>query len=476
MTSAGHDAIVVGSGPNGLAAAICLARARRRVLLLEAAETVGGGCRSAALTLPGLVHDVCSAIHPMAKASPFLRHLPLDEHGLEWVESPAPLAHPLEGGDCGLVRRSVDDTAEGLGEDGSAYRRLIGRPAGRWEGLERDLLGPFPWLPRHPLRLARFGLSALRSARALAESAFRGERARALFAGLAGHSVLPLETAASAAIGLVLGIQAHTVGWPFPRGGAQRLVDAMASYFRELGGEIRLGAPVESLAELPAAKVVLLAVAPGRLARLAGDGLPASYRRRLGRFRHGPGVFKLDLAVEGGIPWRSELCRQAATVHLGGTFDEIAAAESDAWQGRHSERPFVLLAQPGLFDASRTADGVHPIWAYCHVPAGSELDCTQAIEGQIERFAPGFRERIRARAPRTARQLEAYNPNLVGGDITGGVNDLRQLWTRPVARFVPYRTPAAGIYLCSSSTPPGGGVHGMCGYHAARAVLRRELR
>jgi phytoene dehydrogenase-like protein len=471
-----YDAIVVGSGPNGLAAAVTLARARRSVLLIEAEQTVGGGCRSLELTLPGFLHDICSAIHPLGAASPCYRELPLAAHGLEWVFPPAEVAHPLDGGEVVLLRRSIDETAESLGVDAHAYRRLMAPIVDSWEGLQRDLLGPFSLLPGRPLALARFGFKAIRSAQSLATSAFRDAPARALFAGLAAHSVLPLERLSSAAIGLVLGCVGHVVGWPFPRGGAQQIADALARYFSSLGGEIRTGWRIESLDELPPSTVVLLDLVPRQLLQIAGKRLPPGYRRRLQRFRHGPGVFKLDYALDGPIPWAARESLQAATVHLGGTLEEICDAERRVWSGEHPAKPFVLLAQQSLFDDSRAPPQRHTAWAYCHVPNGSSVDMTGAIETQIERFAPGFRERVLERSKRTAVEMERYNPNYVGGDISGGVTDLAQLWTRPVARWVPYSTPARGIYLCSSSTPPGGGVHGMCGYHAARAALRRELR
>ncbi len=472
-----YDAVVVGSGPNGLAAAVALARAGRSVLVIEGAAEIGGGCRTAELTLPGFLHDTCSAIHPMAAGSPFLRELPLGGHGLEWIFPPAACAHPLDGGGAAMLEHSIGETAERLGgADAAAYRRLMEPAVRDWPRIERDLLGPLPLWPSSPLALARFGLRALRSARGLAEGRFSGEPARALIAGLAAHSVLPLETAATSAIGLVLGLLGHRSGWPFPRGGARRIAEALASYLGELGGRIETGRRVESLDQLPGSTAVLLDVTPRQLLALAGSRLPAGYRRRLERFRYGPGVFKLDLALDGPVPWRAGECARAATVHVGGSLSEIADAESAVWKGEHPERPFVLLAQHSLFDSGRAPAGKHTVWAYCHVPNGSTVDMGPAIESQIERFAPGFRERVLGRSARTTAELEALNPNLVGGDLAGGVTDLGQLWTRPVARWVPYSTPIRGLYLCSSSTPPGGGVHGMCGYHAASAVLRRELR
>jgi phytoene dehydrogenase-like protein len=468
---AAYDAVVVGAGPNGLAAAIALAQAGKSVLVVEAKETIGGGCRSAELTLPGFLHDTCSAIHPLGLGSPFFRKLPLGEHGLEWIQPPAPVAHPLDDGTAVMMERSLEETARGLGADGAAYRRLMGPIVTGWDALLPDLLAPLH-LPRHPVALTRFGLAALRSARGLAEARFRGERARALFAGLAGHSILPLERAATAAIGLVLGAAAHAVGWPLPRGGSRRIADALAAHLLSLGGEVRTGHVVESLDALPPARAILCDITPRQLLTLAGDRLRGRYRRRLEGYRYGPAAFKLDFALSGPIPWKSADCARAGTVHLGGTLAEIAASEAEVGRGRHPERPYVLLAQQSLFDPSRAPAGKHTAWAYCHVPNGSAMDMTERIEAQIERFAPGFRDLVLARSVLPPARLQELNPNYIGGDINGGAQDLRQMFTRPAPRIVPYSTPARGLYICSSSTPPGGGVHGMCGYHAARAALR----
>jgi phytoene dehydrogenase-like protein len=465
-----YDAVVVGSGPNGLAAAIALARAGCSVLVVEAAETVGGGSRSAPLTMPGFIHDVCSAIHPMAVASPFFLTLPLGEHGLEWIHPPVPLAHPLDDGSAAVLERSVDTTALALGVDANAYRRLMGPLVAKATPLFRDLLGPIG-LPRHPLLALRFAWRALRSARSLGRR-FRTEPARALIAGLAGHAVLPLEKMPGAAITLMLGVAGHAAGWPMPRGGAQRLADALASYLCSLGGEIITGRRVHSLDELPTSRGVLLDVSPKQVLALAGQRLPARYCRRLHRYRMGMGVFKLDWALSGPIPWRAAACRHAGTIHLGGTFDEIAAAERLTWNGEHPAKPFVLLAQPSLFDPSRAPENRHTAWAYCHVPNGSVVDMTERIESQVERFAPGFRDLILARHRMNTADMERYNANYVGGDIIGGMADLWQVFARPVASLNPYATPARGLFLCSASTPPGGGVHGMCGWHAAQAALR----
>jgi phytoene dehydrogenase-like protein len=465
------EAVVVGSGPNGLSAAILLARAGRRVTVVEGSETIGGGCRSEELTLPGFVHDTCSTVHALALASPFLSRLPLAEHGLELVHPDAPLAHPLEDGSAVLLERSVDRTADGLDRDAEAYRRLFEPLVRTAPELMREILGPLR-PPRHPIAMARFAPAALRSAVGLARSRFEGERARALLAGCSAHSMLSLSSAASAAFGVVLMVSAHHVGWPVARGGSQRLADALASHLRSLGGEIETGRWLESLDDLAGFGTTLVDVTPRQLMRLAGARLPAGYARRLGRYRYGPGVFKLDWALDAPIPWAAPEASRAGTVHVGGTLEQIAVSEQAAVRGEHSERPFVLLVQPSLFDASRTPAGKHTAWAYCHVPSGSTRDMTEAIEGQVERFAPGFRDLIAARSTLNAADIEQRNPNYVGGDINGGVQDLRQLFTRPVARPVPYSTPVDGLYICSSSTPPGGGVHGMCGYFAARSALR----
>jgi len=464
--------VVVGSGPNGLAAAVVLAEAGRPVVVLEGEETLGGGCRSAELTLPGFVHDTCSTVQSLALASPFLSGLPLADHGLELVHPDAPLAHPLDDGSAVVLERSVEQTARGLGADGAAYQRLLAPLVAHAEGLLGDILAP-PRPPRHPLLLARFGLSAVRSANGLARSRFEGERARALLAGCCAHSILSLRAPVSAAFGIVLAMSAHRVGWPVARGGSQRLADALASHLRSLGGEIETSRPVGSLDELPPAAATLLDVTPRQLLRLAGERLPSTYRRRLSRYRYGPGVFKLDWALDGPIPWTAPEVARAGTVHVGGTLEQVAASEQAAFGGEHHERPFVLLVQPTLFDPTRAPEGRHTAWAYCHVPHGSTRDMTRAIEAQVERFAPGFADRVLARSAMDSAEVERRNPNCVGGDINGGVQDLRQLLTRPLARAVPYSTPLPGVYLCSSSTPPGGGVHGMCGFHAARAALRR---
>jgi phytoene dehydrogenase-like protein len=465
------DAIIVGAGPNGLAAAVALARAGWQVRVYEAQATIGGGARSAELTLPGFVHDICSAIHPLGMGSPFFSSLPLADYGLEWIQPDLPLAHPLPDGQAVALHRSLEETALALGRDGANYRRLLRPLVNQWGALAEDILGPLR-VPHHPLLLARFGLSALLPARLLARLVFQTPEARALFAGNAAHALLPLEKPLTSSFGLVLAALGHAVGWPLPRGGSQSIVAALAAYLRSLGGEIITDTPISHIDELPPAQAVLFDLTPRQLLRIAGHRLPAGYQRALARYRYGMGVFKIDYALSEPIPWTAATCRRAGTVHVGGTLGEIAASESAAGHGRISEQPFVLVAQQSLFDETRAPAGQHTGWAYCHVPHGSTEDMTARIEAQIERFAPGFRDTIRARHTLHTGDLETYNANYIGGDINGGVQDLLQLFTRPVPRWVPYSTPDPHIFLCSSSTPPGGGVHGMCGYHAAQAVLR----
>ncbi len=469
-----RDAIVVGSGPNGMAAATRLAQNGHSVTVVEAQDTVGGAARSLELTLPGFVNDFGAAILPLGAASPFLRGLPLEAHGVEWVHPGVPLAHPLDDGSAAVLYRSVDDTADGLGSDGREYRKIMGPFARNWESLTDDLLAPLR-PPRHPLLMARFGLYGLRPATSLAGH-FRGARARALIAGLAAHSFLPLTRRPSAAFALMLGMLGHGVGWPFPRGGTQCFTDALVSYFRSLGGEIVIGSPVRSLGDLPEARATLYDVTPRQMLSIAGPELSGMYRRQLERYRYGPGVFKLDYALSGPIPWTADECRLAGTVHLGGTFEEVAAGEAAVWRGEAPEKPFILLAQQSLFDATRAPEGKQTAWAYCHVPNGCTEDMTDRIEAQIERFAPGFRDLILDRHVLSPAGLECRDANLIGGDINGGVQDLWQQYTRPAIKPIPYTTPIKNLYLCSSSTPPGGGVHGMCGYFAAEAALKRSFR
>lgn len=469
---ANPDAIVIGSGPNGLAAAIALARAGRRVVVYEAASTIGGGVRSAELTLPGFTHDICSAVHPLAVASPFFRTLPLAEHGLEWIEPAAMVAHPFDDGTAAVVERSVDRTANALGADADGYRRWLGGVVDDWRRLEPTVLGPLRF-PRHPVAAVRFGVDALRAAATVARRRFAGRDARALFGGIAAHGMLPLDRAPTAGFGLVLGALAHVAGWVLPRGGAQKLSDALGGHLRSLGGEIVTNAPVRTIDDLPPSRAILCDLSPKPLLHIAGHRLPPAYRRRLERYRYGMGAFKVDWALDAPIPWRAAACARAATVHVGGTLDEIAASERDAWMGRASARPFVVLVQPTLFDPSRAPGGKHTAWAYCHVPHASAVDVLGRLEAQIERFAPGFRDRILARSVLPPAEIERRNANLVGGDIGAGVTDLGQLFARPTWRW--YSTPVRGLYLCSASTPPGVGVHGMCGYFAARRALQETL-
>ncbi len=468
------DAVIVGAGPNGIAAAIELARAGWSVRVYEAADTIGGGTRSAELTLPGFVHDVCASVHPLGLASPFLRSLDLARHGLAWVQPDAPVAHALAPGRSVVLERDLGAVDDALGNDADAWRRLFGPYVREWERLVPAILAPVVRPPRHPLLLARFGVPALLPATSLARMAFREPAARALFAGLGAHSMLRLGQPLSASFGLVLGMLAHAVGWPVAKGGSGAIAAALEAEARGLGVEFVAGHRVDTLSAVPPARAYLLDVTPRQVLAMAGDLLPHGYRRQLERFRYGPGVFKVDWALDGPIPWRDPSTLRAATVHLGGSYREIAASEDAVGRGRHATRPYVLLVQPTIADPSRAPEGKHVAWAYCHVPNGSTRDMTAAIEAQVERFAPGFGDLVLARATKNTTAMEAWDANYVGGDINGGIGDWRQLLFRPVVRWNPYTTPNPSVFLCSSSTPPGGGVHGMGGFHAARTVIARR--
>jgi phytoene dehydrogenase-like protein len=468
------DVVVVGSGPNGLSAAVHLAQAGASVVVLEARDEIGGGTRTAELTLPGFIHDVCSGVHPMGILSPWWRTLPLEDHGLRWLRPRASVAHPLDDQPAVLLRRPLEDTAAELDGDARAYRRLIEPFLADPHGLLADALAPLG-IPRHPLLMLRFGLRGIRSAVGLARR-FRGARARALLAGCAAHSILPLDRALTGALGLMFLLLGHVEDWPVAEGGSRAITAALASLLRSLGGRIETGIRVRSLADLPAARLYLFDTSPAQLADIAEPVLPARYVRRLRRYRYGPGAFKLDWALAGSIPWKDPRCLQASTVHLGGTLEEIAAGEAAVWRGEHPERPYVLLCQQSEIDRGRAPDGKQTGYAYCHVPGGSTVDMTDAVERQIERFAPGFRDLVLARHVTAPADLERDNPSCVGGAITGGVADIFQLFTRPVARLNPYTTPNPRVLICSASSPPGGGVHGMCGYHAARTAARRLER
>ncbi len=469
-----YDAVVVGSGPNGLAAGIVLARAGLRVLIREGADIPGGGARTESLTLPGFAHDVCSAVHPLALGSPFFRRLPLAKHGLEWIHQPAAVAHPLDDGSAVLLERSTAAMRHQLGPDAPAWRSLMDPFVGRWEQLFADILGPLRW-PRHPLLLARFGVAALPAATWLTRTLFRQERARALFGGMSAHATLPLRRTPSAAFGLVLGVAGHAVGWPIPRGGSASISRALIGYFRSLGGELETGAPVVSLDDLPPSRAVVLDLTARQILGLGATDLSPLYRAQLARFKYGLGTFKVDWALDAPIPWRAPEASHAATVHVGGTFEEIDRARQQESAGQPAERPFVIVVQPSLFDPSRAPSEKHVGWAYCHVPNASSFDMTDRIEAQIERFAPGFCDRILARHVMRPVDLEHHNPNLVGGDLNGGEATLMQLFFRPALRPIPYATSNPRLFVCSASTPPGGGVHGMAGYWAARLVLRRRF-
>jgi phytoene dehydrogenase-like protein len=464
------DAIIVGSGPNGLAAAIHLQQNGLSVLILEAKSEIGGGLRSAELTLPGFTHDICSAIHPLAVGSPFFQQLPLADHGLEYIYPEIAAAHPFDNGTAAVLKQSITETAELLGSDEQAYLKLIQPIVTDWPNIAADVLGPLHY-PKNPLAMAKFGLSALTSATHLAKR-FKTEKAKGLLAGMAAHSMQPLSNLTTSAAALVLMTNGHLKGWPIPKGGSNRIANALASYFTSIGGKIETNTYVKSLEQLPSSHAVLFDVSPKQLLQIAGHQFSSLYRWQLERYRYGMGVFKVDWALDGLIPFKAEECKKAGTIHIGNTMAEITRSEQQTWDGQHPEKPFVLLAQQSVFDPSRAPEGKHTGWAYCHVPNGSKVDMTTAIENQIERFAPGFKDLILAKHTMSSAQMEVYNPNYIGGDINGGVIDIGQLFTRPALRWSPYKTSAKGIYICSASTPPGGGVHGMCGYNAAKKVLQ----
>jgi phytoene dehydrogenase-like protein len=464
------DAIVVGSGPNGLAAAILMQQNGLSVLLIEGKDTIGGGMRSAELTLPGFTHDICSAVHPLAVSSPFFSTLPLEQFGLEFLYPPIAAAHPFDNGAAAIIKISVEETAGLLAADEKVYLKLMQPLVNDWPKIAGDILAPLHF-PKYPLAMARFGLNALTSASRLSKR-FKTEEAKGLLGGMAVHSIQPLTNIASSAEALVLMAAAHSKGWPIPKGGSNRIANALAGYFISMGGKIETNLYVASLEQLPSAHAVLFDVTPMQLLQIAGHKFSSLYKWQLEKYRYGMGVFKIDWALDGPIPFAAAGCREAGTVHIGNTFEEIARSEQQTWVGKIPARPFVLLVQPSLFDRTRAPEGKHTAWAYCHVPNASTADMTTAIENQVERFAPGFRDRILARHTFNAMQMQEYNPNYIGGDINGGVIDIGQLFTRPALRWSPYKTSAKGLYICSSSTPPGGGVHGMCGYHAAKRAMK----
>jgi phytoene dehydrogenase-like protein len=464
-----YDAVVVGSGPNGLAAAIVLQQQGLRVMLIDAKSTIGGGLRTAELTLPGFKHDICSAVHPLALGSPFFKTLPLEQYGLQYILPEIDAAHPFDNGTAAILKRSLAETAALLGTDEQSYLDLIGPLVKDWPTLAPDVLGPLRF-PENPLNFARFGLSALQPATVLARK-FKSPKAKGLFAGMAAHAIQPLSNLTTSAVAMVLLANGHIGGWPIPKGGSQSIADALAGYFKSLGGHIQTDTYVRSLASLPTSHAVLFDITPQQLLKIGGHQFSSIYKWQLERYRYGDGVFKIDWALDAPVPFSADECRKAGTVHLGGTMEEIVLAEQASSNGRHSEKPYVLLAQQSLFDSTRAPQGKHTAWAYCHVPNGSTKDMTAIIENQVERFAPGFKERILAKHTFNTEQLQEHNPNYIGGDIGGGKLDITQLFTRPVLRWSPYKTSTKGLYICSSSTPPGGGVHGMCGYHAARNAL-----
>lgn len=466
-----YDAVVIGSGPNGLAAAVTIAKAGYSVKIFEAKKTIGGGMRTSELLRPGFFYDICSAIHPMAAASPFLNKLPLKEHGLKWIYPPVSLAHPFDDGSAVLLKNSVEETSQTLGIDSENYKKLMNPLLKNWNKIFKDLLGPLS-IPSHPIPFTKFGIKALQSAIGFSNRKFNGKYAKGLFAGLAAHSILPLNEIFTSAIGLVLGIVGHASGWPLPEGGSQKIADSLASYFLSLGGEIETDFEVKSLNDLPKSEIILFDITPRQILKICGDKFSSSYKYQLEKYKYGSAVFKVDWILENPIPFKAKECSLAGTVHIGGTIEEIRESEYLVSKGKHSEKPYIILAQQSLFDKTRSPEGKHVGWAYCHVPNNSNFDMTERIENQIERFAPGFKDSIIDKQTTSAPDFEKYNSNYVGGDINGGMQNWRQLFTRPVISLSPYSTSLKGTYICSSSTPPGGGVHGMCGYHAAKKSLK----
>lgn len=466
-----YDAVIVGSGPNGLTAAITLAQKGYRVIVYEASDTPGGGVRSKELTLPGYSHDVCSTVYPLGVGSPVLKTFPLEKFGLQWIYPDFEMAHPFDDGTAAVLHKSVEKTALSLGKDYASYNKWMTRLLEDWDDIVNRVLGPLK-IPEHPVKMSRFGIYALQSAHSFSKRYFRGNKGRGFFSGLAAHSILDLDEPATAAIGLVLAIMGHSEGWPIPKGGAQKLTDALVGYLKSLNGEVVVEHKINSVADLPPARVILFDLTPKQLLQITGNEFSAGYRKELEKYRYGSGVFKLDWALNEPIPFEAKVCRKAGTVHLGGTMEEIVSSEKSIRNGGYPERPFVLLTQPTQFDPLRAPKGKHIAWAYCHVPNGSTKDMTNVIEDQIERFAPGFKDTIIKRHKMNAVDFQNYNANYIGGDINGGLQDIKQLFTRPVKKWDPYQTAVKNWFICSSSTPPGGGVHGMCGYHAAQSALK----
>tara|TARA_R110000868_G_scaffold304437_21_gene565415 strand:- start:46463 stop:47914 length:1452 start_codon:yes stop_codon:yes gene_type:complete len=468
------DAVIVGSGPNGLSAGILLAQHGLKVKIIEAEETIGGGTRTKELTEPGFLHDICSAVHPTGIGSPYLRTLPLADFGLEWIHPIYPVAHPLEDGDAMIISKSLEETLSRMGKDSKNYKTLVQSLVDAWDYLSHDLLGPVR-IPNHPLSMARFGWYGMHSAKLLANSMFDSTKVKAYFAGLAAHSIVPLEKSFTGSFGLVFAATIHSVGWPIAKGGSASITKALATYFKSMGGMIETGNRISNVSELPSSKTILFDLTPHQIAKIAGRELPQGFKKKYLKYKYGPGVFKMDFALSEPVPWTNSDCSGAGTLHLGGTLNEIAYSERETWKGNHPEKPYVLLSQPSMFDDSRSPKGKHTLWAYCHVPNGSDKDCSEAIINQIERYAPGFRDTIISSHTISAPEFEAYNHNYIGGDINGGAQTFKQLIGRPIFQWDPYKIPAKGMYICSSSTPPGGGVHGMCGYHAAKSALKNEF-